>query len=134
MPITDPAQCRDHSADWLTYFYRRRGAEILSLIDDKLIEEHEKNADQRLGHHSANLHLVLNYFRAAPVIGKEFVYVVKPYEQYRVGVITARGSEAELLDDKTYGSELEAVHAVFLARAQKLRESVGDLDTKGVRS
>lgn len=130
MPISDPAQCRDHSEDWLAYFHRRRGAEILDLIDDELIDEHARNADQKLGHHSTNLHLVLNYFRAAPIIGKEFVYAAEPHGEYRVGVVTARGTAAELLDDKTYATEQEAIHAVFLARVQKLREAMSGSEMK----
>lgn len=131
MPISDPAQCRDRSEDWLAYFHRRRGAEIAEMIDDDLIREHELNSDQNLGHHSTKLHLVLNYFRNAPVIGKEFVYAVEPYRRYRIGLITARGEKAEVLDDQTYATEKEAVHAVFLARVKRLRAALGASDREG---
>lgn len=130
MPVTSPDQCRDHSADWIEYFYRRRGAEILSMIDDALIEEHRTNPMQLHGHHSPDLHIVLNYFRNAPIIGKEFVYAVKPYEEYQVGIVTARGTAAALLNDTTYASEDEAVHAVFMARVNKLRASLEASESK----
>jgi hypothetical protein len=130
MPVTSPDQCRDHSADWIEYFYRRRGAEILSMIDDDLIEEHRTNPMQLQGHHSPDLHIVLNYFRNAPIIGKEFVYAVKPYEEYQVGIVTARGTAAALLNDTTYSSEDEAVHAVFMARVNKLRASLEASESK----
>lgn len=131
MPVTDPAACRDRSLEWMDYFYRRRGAEIAEMIDDDLMTEHERNSDQNLGHHSTTLHLVLNYFRGAPIIGKEFVYAVKPHEQYRIGLITARGVPAELLDDTVYATEKEAIHAVFLARVAKLRATVAASSEKG---
>jgi hypothetical protein len=126
MPITDPLECRDRSVDWTAYFYHRRGAEIARMIDDELIAEHERNADQSQGHHSANLHFVLNYFRGAPIIGKEFVYVVTPLEDYRIGLVTARGTAAQILDETKYTSEQDAVHAVFMARVKKLRDSLGN--------
>lgn len=124
MPIATPAECRDHAADWIDYFYRRRGAEIAAMIDDDLVAEHERNPLQARGHHSTTLHLVLNYFRNAPIIGKEFVYAVRPYEEYKVGVVTGRGEPAAMLDDRTFATEEEAVHAVFLRRVEELRGSV----------
>jgi hypothetical protein len=125
MPIADPRECRDHAEDWTEYFYQRRGAEINDLITDELIEEHHRNSDQALGQHSADLHLVLNYFRAAPIIGKEFVYTVIPHQEYRIGVVTARGTAPTMLNDAVYPSEKEAVHAVFMARVSKLRKNLG---------
>jgi hypothetical protein len=125
MPIADPMECRDHVEDWTEYFYLHRGAEINELITDTLIEEHHRNSDQMQGQHSADLHLVLNYFRAAPIIGKEFVYTVIPHQEYRVGVVTARGTAPIILDDAKYTSEKEAVHGVFMARVGKLRKNLG---------
>jgi hypothetical protein len=130
MPVTSPDQCRDHSADWIEYFYGRRGSEILDMIDGDLIAEHKRNPLQLQGHHSANLHLVLNFFRNAPIIGKEFVYAVRPYEAYQVGIVTSRGQAGALLDDTTYASEDEAVHAVFMARVNKLRATQSALESK----
>jgi hypothetical protein len=131
MPIATPAECRDHAADWIDYFYRRRGAEIAAMIDDDLVAEHERNPLQAEGHHSTTLHLVLNYFRNAPIIGKEFVYAVRPYEEYKVGVVTGRGEPAAMLDDRTFATEEEAVHAVFLRRVEKLRGSLEAPADKG---
>jgi hypothetical protein len=124
MPITNPASCRDHAEDWFGYFYARRGAEICEMITPDLIAEHRNNADQSHGPHSSDLHLVLNYLRAAPIIGKEFVCVVKPHEQYRVGIVTARGTAPDMLNEQCYSSEQEGVHAVFMARVDKLRSAL----------
>jgi hypothetical protein len=74
---------------------------------------------------------VLNYFRNRPIIGKEFVYAVRPYEEYKVGVVTGRGEPAAMLDDRTFATEEEAVHAVFLRRVEKLRGSLETPADKG---
>lgn len=131
MPVTSPDQCRDHSADWTKYFYDRRGREIAAMIDAALIAEHEENPMQLLGHHSTTLHIVLNYFRNAPIIGKEFVYVDEPYERYKIGLVTGRGEPAAMLDETTYATEAEAIHAVFLARVNKLNDSIRQIDSDG---
>lgn len=124
MPISDPNTCRDHSEDWNDYFYRRRGAEILNLITPEVIEEHRVNADQSKGMHSNELHLALNFFRAAPILGKEFVYTLEPHSRYRVAIVTERGTPVKMADDVIHTSESEAVHAVFLARVENLSRAV----------
>jgi hypothetical protein len=134
MPISTPTACRDHAADWIEYFYRRRGAEISEMITDEVVAEHERNPLQAHGHHSATLHLVLNHFRNAPIIGKEFVYAVRPYAEYRIGIVTERGRPADMLDDRTFASEEEAVHAVFLARVAKLRAGLAADEASGGRA
>ncbi len=117
--LKSPTQCRDHSQEWFDYFHARRSAEIAAMVTPELIEEHRVNSDQALGHHSAELHLVLNYLRMAPIIGKEFVFAERPYERYRIGLVTARYTEPTLLDG-TYDTETEAIHEVFLTRLRKI--------------
>ncbi len=121
MPVADPATCRDHSLDWTDYFYRRRGKEILELVTEEIITEHKENADEHLGRHSASLHVVLNYLRTKPILGKEFVYVEEPYRRYRLGLITARGTPADIALEPVFSSEIDAMHALFLMRLEKLR-------------
>jgi hypothetical protein len=124
MPVSDPNQCRDHSADWTKYFYWRRGKDILAMVNNEIIAEHAANADEHLGPHSDSLQTVLNYFRAQPVLNKEFVYAVRPYQEYRLGRIKERGAPAEILDKPVFATEIEAMHATFLARIQRLRKLV----------
>ena len=95
------------------------------MITDDIVAEHARNADERLGPHSATLHTVLNYFRAKPIIGKEFVYAVKPYAEYRLGTVTERGMPAQVLDGPVVKTEKEAMHEVFLVRVTRLRNVVG---------
>lgn len=124
MALSNPKDCRDHAEDWNNYFYHRRGNEILDLITPEILEEHRTNADQSRGMHSNDLHLVLNFFRSAPIIGKKFVYTVTPHSEYRVAIVSGRGTPVAFADDVTYGSESEAVHAVFLARVDDLEQAV----------
>lgn len=125
MPYTDPSQLRDHNEDWLDYYYKRRGQQILDLVDDDLIAEHERNPEQFEGIHSKPLQEVLNHLRALPVIGKTFAYAVEPYKKYRIGIITARGTECGWVSDQTYPDEKSAVHAIFLYRLGELRRKAG---------
>lgn len=125
MPFTDPSQVRDHSEDWLDYYYTRRGRDILALVDDELIAEHERNPEQTEGVHSRNLQEVLNHLRALPVIGKTFAYAVEPYKKYRIGIVTARGTECGWVGDDVYPDERSAVHAIFRYRLAEIRRKVG---------
>ena len=125
MPYSDPSQLRDHNEDWLDYYYQRRGKQILDLVDDDLIAEHERNPEQFEGIHSKPLQEVLNHLRALPVIGKTFAYAVEPYKTYKIGIITARGTECGWVSDETYPDEKSAVHAIFLYRLAELRRKAG---------
>ncbi|GGJ71404.1 inner-membrane translocator [Streptomyces brasiliensis] len=125
MPYTDPSQLRDHNQDWLDYYYKRRAKDILALVDDELIAEHQHNPEQSEGRHSKKLQEVLNHLRALPVIGKTFAYAVEPYKQYRIGIITQRGTECSWVNDSTFPDEKAAVHAIFLYRLSELRRKVG---------
>lgn len=124
MMLTSPSQCRDHAIDWFEYFQTRRSAEIASMVTTEIIEEHRRNSDQSQGHHSPELHLILNFLRLAPIIGKEFVLAETPYETFRIGRVTARYSHPEVISEETFGSELEAIHQVFLKRLKKIGVNV----------
>ena len=131
MPYTDPSQLRDHNEDWLDYYYRRRGKDILALVDDELIAEHERNPEQLAGMHSKRLQEVLNHLRGLPVIGKTFAYAVEPYRKYKLGIVTERGTECGWVSDEVYPDEKAAVHAIFLYRLDELRRKVGAAATEG---
>ncbi|MDH7810052.1 MULTISPECIES: hypothetical protein [unclassified Rhizobium] len=124
MPCSDPRQIRDRGEEWAEYFYNRRGREILQLITDELLEEHCSNWDEAKGFHSENLQKVLNFIRNLPAIGKDFAYEEKPYESYRLGRITKRGVPPELSNGPHYMGESEAVHAILLARIDRIRQRI----------
>lgn len=117
MPLTDPDAFRDRTEDWLAVFRARRVEALRPLVTDALIAEHRERPKEP---HSRELQLVLNYLRnpATPVEGRVFVHVRRPYEEYGLGVVTARGSAPVLLDDGPFASEREAHHAAFLRRLE----------------
>ena len=92
---------------------------IKALITDELIAEH---AAKPLGQHSDTLERVLQYFRRQPQAGKYIIVAVRPWEEYRIGVISGvRGQPATILDDDgPFASEEEAMHGIFLRRVREL--------------
>lgn len=93
---------------------------IAGLITDELIEEHRTKP---LGQHSDDLERVLQYFRRQPQAGKYLGVMTKPWEDYRIGVISGvRGVPARILDDEVFHSEEEILHGIFLRRVRDLKE------------
>jgi hypothetical protein len=102
--------------DWDRKQRRRIGA----LITDELIAEHARGP---LGQHSDALERVLAYFRRQPQSGKYIVVATKPWEEYRIAVLSGvRGQPARLVDDETFPTEEAAMHGVFLRRVRELAE------------
>lgn len=122
MPLKYPAEYTDRAEDWYQFFARNRGARVLEMVTDEIVEEHRSNPTQTEGHHSVQLHEILNFLRSMPIIGKEFVYIAVPYERYHVGYITERGAEATIDFDVEYATETEAMHDIFLRRLNRIRE------------
>lgn len=93
-------------------------AEIRKLIDDDLIEEHRRGP---LGQHSDKLERVLQYFRRQPQEGKYVGVMVRPWREYRIGVLPGRrGSAPDVLDEPTFGTEEDVLHGIFLRRVEDL--------------
>jgi branched-chain amino acid transport system permease protein len=91
---------------------------IKSLVTPELIAEH---AERPLGQHSDALERVLSYFRRQPQAGKYIIVATKPWEEYRIGVLSGvRGEPATILDGPTFASEDEALHGIFLRRIDDL--------------
>jgi branched-chain amino acid transport system permease protein len=92
---------------------------IAALVTDELVEEHRAKP---LGQHSDRLERVLAYFRRQPQAGKYIIVATRPWEEYRIGVLSGvRGQPATILDDETFASEEEAMHGIFLRRVRDLR-------------
>jgi hypothetical protein len=117
MPLTDPTAFRDKTEDWLEVFRARRLAALRPLVTAELVAEHRARPKEP---HGRDLQLVLNYVRgpAAPVAGKVFVHVRRPYVEYGLAVMTDRGTPPILLDDGPFATEREAHHAAFLRRLE----------------
>jgi len=91
---------------------------IRALITDSLIEEHRVKV---LGQHSDDLERVLQYFRRQPQEGKYIGVMTKPWEEYRIGVLSGvRGQPAEILMDERFPTEEAVLHGIFLRRIRDL--------------
>jgi len=100
---------------------RKQRERIKALITDELVAEH---AAQPLGQHSDVLERVLAYFRRQPLAGKYIIVAVKPWEDYRIGVLSGvRGHPAQILDEESFPTEEAAMHGVFVRRVRDLMES-----------
>lgn len=94
---------------------------LKTLVTQEVIEEHRK---QPLGQHSEALERLLLYFRRQPQVDKYAIAVVEPFKAYRIVALSGhRGVAPRLVEDKTYGSQAEAYHGVFMRRVQDLLES-----------
>ena len=121
MALSDPAKYPDKSADFLAMWHRMRGAEVRALVTDEVIAEHAANPECDLGHQSGELVQVLNYLRMAPTPGKDFGYMTTPFQEYRIGLISVRGTEVTFPDDdRVYSSEHDVVQAIFLRRLARM--------------
>jgi len=91
---------------------------LRALINDGLIAEHRR---QPLGQHSDALERVLNYFRRAPLTRKYVIVCTRPYAEWKIGELSGvRGDPPRIIDDRSFTSEAEAQHAVFLRRVDDL--------------
>jgi branched-chain amino acid transport system permease protein len=94
---------------------------LRAQLTDELIEEHERKP---LGQHSDALERILAYFRRQPPPGKYVILATKPWEEYRIAVLSGeRGRPAEIVDDESFPTEEAAMHGVFLRRVRDLGES-----------
>ncbi|MCC6706998.1 MAG: hypothetical protein IT492_05460 [Gammaproteobacteria bacterium] len=120
MPLTNPHDYRDKTADWMALFAAKRRQALAPLITPALLEEHAEDPRGGDTPHSFALQDVLNYVHNLPTDGKSFAYAEAPYQRYRLGIMRARGTAPTLADARVFASEREAVHAVFLERLQSL--------------
>jgi len=129
MPIRNPNDYRDKTADWLALFAEKRRAALAPLVTPALLREHEEDPRGGDTPHGFALQDVLNHVHNMPTDGMSFAYAEVPYQRYRLGVMHARGAAPTFPDDRVFTSEREAVHAVFLDRLKTL----GLMDGEGGR-
>lgn len=99
----------------------RTGERMKALITDDLIDEHKHKP---FGQHSDALERVLNYFRRAPQAGKYIGVCTKPWEEWRIGVLSGiRGVPPTILEEERFTSEEDAQHGIFLRRVRDLMQS-----------
>ena len=120
MPITNPRHYPDKSVAWTADFQRRRALELAPLVTAALLEEHRTDPRGEQTPHSYALKQVLDFIHNQPTDGKSFAYAARPYAEYRVGVMRARGLAPSIDETTHYASEREAIHAVFIERLNTL--------------
>lgn len=120
MPLRNPNDYRDKTADWLALFADKRRQALAPLVTPALLREHEEDPRGGESPHSFALQDVLNYMHNLPTDGKSVAYAEQPYQRYRLGIMSARGSAPHFPDAREFSSEREAVHAVFLQRLRAL--------------
>jgi hypothetical protein len=110
---------RDRQLEVYELFDRGSRERTVALLTDEVIAEHAANP---AGPHGDALQRVLRYLRRAPVPGKYVIVAVRPWAEYRIGVLTGvRGEAPTVLGDGPYATEAAAMHGVFLKRIQDLR-------------
>jgi hypothetical protein len=118
VPLSDPDAYPDKTVDWLEFFHSQRRRVVQELLTPELVEQQRTLSEPETVQRFPHLHLVMNYLRLLPAVGKTFVYAEEPYRRYRVGVMTQRGAPAEILDESEglFDNERDARHAVFRMR------------------
>jgi hypothetical protein len=116
---------RDRQLEVYALFDRRAARRTLDLVTEEVVAEHAANPS---GPHSDPLQRVLRHLRRAPVQGKYVIVAVRPWTEYRIGVLSGVHGEAPaVLDDGPWASEEEAMHAVFLRRVADLRAATTEV-------
>ena len=114
-------QAVDKQIEVYLEFQKRLRARVRGLLTPELVAEHAANP---LGPHSDDLQRVLNYFRQQPQPGKYILVAVKPWEEYRIAVLSGRRGELhKVLEDERFASEEEGLHGIFLRRVRDLGEA-----------
>jgi branched-chain amino acid transport system permease protein len=108
----------DRSAIALARFDARTRAALRPLLTKKLLAEHRRNP---LGDHGDALKRVLNYFRRSLTLTPYVVVYTEPFREWRLARLSGeRGKPPTLIDGPGYNSEAQAMHAVFLKRAEEV--------------
>ncbi len=117
----ESTECPDKDHVYCRRFDKMQRDYLKTLVSDAVIDEHQR---QPLGQHSEALERLLLYFRRAPQRDKYAIQVIEPFKDYRIVALSGhRGVAPRDVEEKTYASETEAYHGVFLRRVQDLLET-----------
>ena len=120
MPISDPATCRDKTSDWLAHFCAERLKTFGPHVIEGLMAEFERDPTGAVHRHSPALQQLLNFVRSVPIEGKTFVYVAKPDQDYRIGVMQGRGTAPVFVAGQQFRDEKAAICAALRHRLAAL--------------
>ena len=116
MPITDPRQFKDKTADWYEVFIAARKKKFPPELVRGLLAEYENDPAGETTRHSPLLHQLVVFVRNVPIDGKVFVHAKKPYSDYRIAQMRGRGRDPDLDSSISFSTELDAVREVFRRR------------------
>jgi hypothetical protein len=99
-----------------------RRSEIRAILEatitPDLVDEHRRHPR---GRHSPALALVLAYLRQAPVAGKLVAYASVPGCEWRILRLSGQpGVPPDASDSRTFDSEDQVAHEIFLTRLDEL--------------
>lgn len=120
MALWHPTQIRDRSAAWMDLWKSLRESDLKPLVTRDLILEHKRNPTGGDRRHSTELMLVLNFVRSLAGYDKEFIYAIRPFEQYAIGRLWSGGSPVDQSDGRRFATKEEAMHVIFLERLRRL--------------
>lgn len=117
----EATEISDKSLIALRRYDKRSRDHLKTLITPEVIEEHRLKPK---GQHSDPLMRLLAYFRMQSVVNKYALRSDETLARYSLIALSGvRGVAPRSVDDKTYPTLPEAVHAVFLKRCQDLLDS-----------
>lgn len=117
----EATECADKDQLYYRRFDKLQRDFLKTLVSDEVIDEHRRNP---LGQHSEALERLLLYFRRHPQQDKYAIEVIEPFAAYRIVALSGRrGVAPRDVEEKTYPSQVDAYHGVFLRRVQDLLES-----------
>jgi branched-chain amino acid transport system permease protein len=98
----------------------RTRAAVRRLLNKDVIAEHQ--SDPR-GHHSDTLKRVLDYMRRSSLLTPYVLICTEPFRGWRIARLSGvRGQPPLFVDERTFNSEAEAIHAVFLKRVDEIMQ------------
>lgn len=130
MAIWHPSQIRDRSATWMELWRSLRERDLRPLVTRELIREHARNPTGGDRSHSSELTLVLNFVRILAGPDKDFIYAIRPFEEYAIGRLQGRGNPVDRSDPQRFTRKEDAMHVVFVRRLRRAGLIGDDLATE----
>jgi len=108
----------DHEVEIFRLFMKNACAEMKPMVTDAIIEEH---AADPLGRHSLDLEHLLVFMRQLPQEDKLVILAEEQDRRFRLFRLSGvRSLPGQIVGEKVYESEEEALHAGFLQRLADL--------------
>jgi branched-chain amino acid transport system permease protein len=98
----------------------RTRAAVRRLLSAETIAEHQRGPR---GQHSDTLKRVLDYLRRSSALTPFVVICTQPFREWRLARLSGiRGEAPAFVDEQTFKSEAEAIHALFVKRVDEIMQ------------